>query len=78
MVHVVMVGVATSGPEKGHVVVELSERMTDGLAQSQGYKASDYLREIEAEIQHQRQLALTLGGVRPLQPGHPRGYHHHA
>ena len=69
MVHVVMVCVVTSGSDKGQVLVGSSKRMTDRLAQSQGYKASSYLREIEAEIQHQRQLALALGGVRPLQPG---------
>ena len=56
-------------PKKGYVVVGSSRRMTDGLAQSQEYKASNYLWEIGAEIQHQRQLALALGGVRPLQSG---------
>ena len=46
---------------------------SDVLVQSQEeYKASSYLREIEAEIQHQRQLALALGGIRPLQPGEDR------
>ena len=62
-------GNGEAGPRKVNVVVGSSMRMTDALAQLQEeYTSSSYLREIEEEIQHQRQLALALNGVHPLQP----------
>ena len=68
-VRAVMMVFVTAAREGGPVVVGTSTGGTEVLVQSQEeYKASSYLREIEAEIQHQRQLALALGGVCPLQP----------
>ena len=68
--HAVMVVFLTAARKGGPVVVGTFTGGSDVLVQSQEeYKASSYLREIEAEIQRQRQLALAMGGIRPLQPG---------